>query len=77
MTPVAHWSSSRFGLPAGILDRLLGSGHRIDDEVIDFALLFWLHPLIWIVGAVGAVAARDDAGDLAWDVRYVECLRRA
>ena len=67
----------RCGAPAGILYRLLGRGHRIDDEVIDLALFLRLHPLVWIVGAVGAVAARDDAGDLAWKIRYLEVPRRA
>src|SRR5829696_735290 len=62
----------RLGTPARILYRLFGSCHRIDDEVIDLALFLRLHPMVWIVGAVAAVAARDDAGDLASNVGYLE-----
>src|SRR5437899_3446470 len=50
-------------LPAGMIERLLGRTHGIDDELVDLALLLRLHPLIGIVGAVGSVAARDLPGD--------------
>src|SRR3954451_5020544 len=60
------------GLPTGIVHRLLGRGHRIDDEVVNLALLLRLHPLVGIVGAVSAVAARDYTGDLAGDIGYVK-----
>src|SRR5512147_798161 len=61
-------------LPAGVGERLLGRAHRIDDKVIDLALLFRLHPIVWIEGAVAAVAARDLAGDLAGEIGDVEIL---
>ena len=44
-------------LPAGIVERLARGAHRIDDEIVDLALLFRLHPLVGIEGAVAAVAA--------------------
>src|SRR5262249_59761371 len=56
-------------LPAGVLERLLGRAHRIDDEFVDLALLLRLHPLIGIVGAGGTVAARDLTGDASRQVR--------
>src|SRR6202035_6058477 len=37
--------------------------HRKDDEVVDLALILRLHPLVGVECAVGAVAARDQAGD--------------
>src|SRR5262245_49573888 len=36
------------GLPAGVVERLLGRAHGVDDEFIDLALLLRLHPLVWI-----------------------------
>src|SRR5690349_2478813 len=59
-------------MPVGIVERLAGSGHREDDEIIDLALVLRLHPLVGIEGAIGAVAARHDAGDLARQIRDVE-----
>ena len=53
------------GLPARVLERLRGSAHGVDDEVVDLALLLRLHPIVRIEGAVAAVAARHLAGDLA------------
>ena len=50
-------------LPRRVLQRLGRGGHRVDDEGIDLALLLRLHPLVGIEAAVGAVAARDLAGD--------------
>ena len=52
--------------------RLRGGRHGIDDEGIDLALLLGLHPLVGVEGAVGAVAARDLAGDLAGEVVDLE-----
>ena len=63
-------------LPAGVFERLLRRAHRIDDELVDLALFLRLHPLVGIVGAVGAVADRDHAGDLAGDVGDVERIDR-
>ena len=65
------------GLAAGILDRLRGSAHGVGDELVDLALLLGLHPLVGIVGAVVAVAARNEAGDLAGQVGDLELLDAA
>ena len=43
-------------------------------NAIDLALLLRLHPLVGIEGAVGAVAARDLAGDLAGEIRDLEIV---
>ena len=59
-------------LPAGTRERLVGGGHREDDEVVDLALLLRLHREVGIEGAVGAVAARDHAGDLAGQIVDLE-----
>src|SRR5437660_1785834 len=64
-------------LPAGMFDRLARRAHRVDDEVIDPALLLRLHPLIGIVGAVRAVAARNGACDFRREILDVECLDSA
>ncbi len=61
-----------FGVPAGVVERLLGGGHGVDDEIIDLALFLRLHPFVGIVGAVGVGAARNGTGDLAANVRNVE-----
>src|SRR5215203_4224366 len=61
-------------LPRRILQRLGRGGHRVDDERIDLALLLRLHPLVGIEAAVGAVAARDLAGDPAGEVGGLEAL---
>ena len=67
------------GLPAGVVERLRRGGHRVDDEVVDLALLLGLHPVVGVEGAVGAVAARHLAGDLGRQVVDLEAvdLRRA
>src|SRR5947209_460529 len=49
--------------PAGMLDRLARGAHRVDDEVVDPALLLRLHPLIGIIRAVRTVTARNLASD--------------
>ncbi|MDH6635747.1 UNVERIFIED_ORG: hypothetical protein M2438_000922 [Methylobacterium sp. SuP10 SLI 274] len=61
-----------FRMPVGIVERLAGSGHGIDDERIDLALLLGLHPQIGIEGAVGAVAEGQRAGDPAREVVGLE-----
>ena len=71
-TPVLIWSSYVRRPPAGVVERLARRAHGKDDEVVDLALLLRLHPLIGIVGAVAAVAARDHAGDLAGNVGDIE-----
>ncbi len=68
----AIWSSSRLRLPAGVGERLVGRGHRIDDEGVDLALFLRLHPVVGVEGAVGPVAARQLAGDLAGQVVDLE-----
>ena len=45
--------------------RLLGGSHGIDDEVIVASDFLGIHPLLGIEGAVGAVAARNFAGERA------------
>ena len=55
----------RVGLPAGILEGLIGCPHRENDEVIDLALLFGLHPIAGIEFAFAQGAPRDEATDLA------------
>ena len=52
----------------GISNRLISCCHRIDDEIIDLALLFRLHPIVGIEFAVSFGATRHEAGDLAGDV---------
>ena len=59
-------------LPAGILDRLVGRRHRIDDERIDLAALLRLHPFVGIELAFGLAAERKLAGDLRGEVVDLE-----
>lgn len=61
-----------FRMPAGIGKRHVGGGHAVDDEGIDLALLLWLHPLIDIEGAVGAITDRNTTGDLGGKVVDLE-----
>src|SRR5262249_50525817 len=63
---IADW------LPRRIIQRLACGAHCEDDEVVDFALLFRLHPLIRIEASVRAVTARNLASDLCRQVRDVE-----
>src|SRR5689334_8339861 len=60
------------GMPVGVVERLLGGAHRVDDEVVDLALVLRLHPLVGIEGGVRAVAARNHAGDLAGQIGHLE-----
>ena len=64
----------RIGLPAGVLQSLIGGRHREDDEVIDLALLLRLHPIVGIELAFGQGAARNEATDLAGKIAYIELL---
>src|SRR4029077_7973108 len=61
-------------MPVGVVERLVRRGHREDDEVVDLALVLWLHPLVGIEGAVAAVAARNHTGDLAGEVGDLESI---
>src|SRR5579883_311791 len=56
--------------PARVGEGLRGRGHGIEDVVVDLALLFRLHPVIWIETILAA--ARDWHRDLAGQIRYVE-----
>ena len=56
------------GMPVGVVQGLVGRGHRIDDEVVDLAGFLRLHPVVGIELAFGGRAARDLAGDLASEV---------
>ena len=64
-------------LPARVVERLRAAHMRIDDELVDLALVLRLHPLVGIEGRVAAVAARHLHGDLAGEVRGLESLDRA
>src|SRR4029077_7358064 len=61
-------------LPAGMLDRLARGAHRVNDELVDPALLLRLHPLIGIVGAVGTVAARNRTRNFRREIPYFELV---
>src|SRR5262249_30183699 len=61
-------------LPPRVVDRLGGGAHRVGDELVDLSLLLRLHPLVGIVGAARAVAARDLAGDLGGQIGHFEFL---
>ena len=66
------------GMPVGIVERLLRRRHAEQNKVVDLALLFRLHPLVGVETAVGAVAARKLAGDLAGKIgrfRNSQCAR--
>ncbi len=67
----------RVGGPACILEGLVGRGHRVDDEVVDLALLLGLHPIVGIELALGCRAARNEAGDLTREIGDVEFLDAA
>src|SRR5262249_61664620 len=64
-------------LPPGILQRLGRRRHRVDDELVDLALLLGLHPVVGIEGAVGAIPVRNLTGDLAGEIGDVEILDAA
>src|SRR4029077_8799257 len=61
-------------MPAGVIECLRGCRHRKDDEVVDLALVLWLHPLVGIEARIGTVAARHHASDLARQIGDVERL---
>src|SRR5262249_19245729 len=68
------------GVPVGVVERLPRCRHRENDEIVDLALVLGLHPLVGIEGAVGAIAARNEASDLArqiGDVKRVDLPRAA
>src|SRR5258706_231352 len=61
-------------MPIGIVERLLRRAHCENDEIVDLALVFRLHPLVGIEGAVAAVAARNRTGDRPGQIGYFECV---
>src|SRR6516225_4593134 len=61
-------------MPSSIVERLMRGTHCEDYKLVDFALLFRLHPLIGIIGTIRAITARDLAGNFARDVRDVETI---
>jgi hypothetical protein len=54
------------GLPAGIVEGLLGSRDGVDDEGVDLALILRVHPLVGMIGPFAA--SRDLACDLAGEI---------
>ena len=63
--------------PAGILHRLLGGSHAVDDEVIDLALFLGLHPVVRIERSVRPIAPGHLAGIGCRQVAGVEALDRS
>ncbi len=61
-------------MPAGVVERFSGGRDREQNELVDLALVLGVHPLIRIEGAVGPVAARYLARDLAGQVGGFELL---
>src|SRR5713101_4368359 len=59
-------------MPIGVIERLARRAHRENDEIVDLALILWLHPLVGIEGAAGAVAPWNHAGDPAGQIGDVE-----
>ena len=63
--------------PIGILDRLRGGGHRIDDKPVHLALVFGRDPVVGVEQPGGSFAARHLGGDPRRQVGNVEGLDRA
>src|SRR5690606_29859046 len=55
-------------VPVRVVERLVGSRHGEDDEIVDLALLLGLHPLVGIEQPFGLRTARDAACDLAGEI---------
>ena len=60
------------GMPVGVVERLACRAHGEDDEVVDLALVLWLHPLVRIECPAAPVTARHLTGDLAGQVGDIE-----
>src|SRR5262249_48826072 len=58
-------------LPTRVFKRLLCRTHGKDDKLVDLALLLRLHPLIRLIGAVGAVPAGYLTGNARGQVGYI------
>ena len=65
------------GCPAGILDRLLGGRHAVEDEVVDLAAVLRLHVVVGVEVAVGGRPLGHLARHLGGQVRDVEGLHGA
>ena len=61
-------------MPVGVIQRLIGRGHRKDDEIVDLAPLLRLHPVVRIICAIRTIAARYFARDLTGKIGNVEGL---
>src|SRR5262245_22313066 len=60
--------------PVGIAQSHLRRAHRIDDEVVNLALLLHLHPIVGVELALAQRAARHEARDLAGKIVDNELL---
>src|SRR5579883_2458906 len=58
-------------MPACVVKGLIGSRHCEDDEIINLALFFRLHPIVGIEFALAGTSL-DEAADLTGDVRHVK-----
>ena len=64
-------------LPVRIGKRLRRRRHRVKNEIVDFALLFRLHPMIGVEARViTAAASRDRHGNLAGKIGNIEPFNR-
>ena len=61
-------------MPVSVVKRLRRCAHGKNDEIVDLALLFRLHPFVGVEGTLRAVAAWNLAGNLAGNVGYIEIL---
>ena len=68
ITPGALALRLVLGRPAGVAHRLVGGGHRVEDEGVDLALVLGRHPVVGVERAVRTVAERHLAGDVGREV---------
>src|SRR5437764_11967383 len=59
-------------MPIGVIERLACRTHRENDEIVDLALVFWLHPFIGIKSAAAAITSRNQAGNPAGQIGDVK-----
>ncbi|MNF10125.1 hypothetical protein D3C80_2109710 [compost metagenome] len=55
-------------MPAGIGQRHIGGCHAINNERIDLALFFRLHPIVRIERTVGTITNRNAASNFCWKI---------
>ncbi len=60
-----------FRLPARVGYGLIGRSDSVNDEVVDFSLLFRLHAIVWVELPWGGPPG-NEAANLASDIRYVK-----